>query len=518
MNMTWKHEIEELKKRQEFALRLGGDESIAYQHKLGKLTVRERIEMLLDEDSFNELGMIAGGASYDENGNLKKSTPSNAVIGKGFIDGRKVVVSADDFTIRGGSSESTISEKWLYAERYAHEMQMPLVRLVDTAGGSVRLLEQSGATKIPGYPTWPVMQLMGSVPVIGIAMGSCAGLGAVKVCASHFSIMVKGTSQVFAAGPPVVKAAFGEDIDKEDLGGWRIQTRDGGVVQNAAENEQEALLQARRFLSYMPRNVHEVPVRGQVSDDPGRREESLFSIVPRNTRQVYKARKILEMVLDKDSIFEMGRYNGPPTITCLARLNGYVVGVMANDVYSMGGAMSRTAAEKIEKFVDLCDTFHIPIVNFTDQPGVMPGLEAEKSGTFRAVLKALGAIEQSRVPWVSIIVRRAFGVGGGMHGRKRTLSVRFAWPSAYWGSIPLEGGIWAAYRKDIESSDDPEARLEELEAYYAQFTSPFRTAERFGIVDIIDPRDTRPILCNWVEEAYELTKTQVGLTKRTMRP
>jgi acetyl-CoA carboxylase carboxyltransferase component len=224
------------------------------------------------------------------------------------------------------------------------------------------------------------------------------------------------------------------------------------------------------------------------------------------------------MVLDKDSIFEMGRYNGPPTITCLARLNGYVVGVMANDVYSMGGAMSRTAAEKIEKFVDLCDTFHIPIVNFTDQPGVMPGLEAEKSGTFRAVLKALGAIEQSRVPWVSIIVRRAFGVGGGMHGRKRTLSVRFAWPSAYWGSIPLEGGIWAAYRKDIESSDDPEARLEELEAYYAQFTSPFRTAERFGIVDIIDPRDTRPILCNWVEEAYELTKTQVGLTKRTMRP
>jgi acetyl-CoA carboxylase carboxyltransferase component len=191
---------------------------------------------------------------------------------------------------------------------------------------------------------------------------------------------------------------------------------------------------------------------------------------------------------------------------------------MANDVYSMGGAMSRTAAEKIEKFVDLCDTFHIPIVNFTDQPGVMPGVEAEKSGTIRAVLKALGAIEQSGVPWVSIIVRRAFGVGGGLHGRKRSINLRFAWPSSYWGSIPLEGGIWAAYRKDIESSEDPDSRLEELEEYYTQFTSPFRTAERFGIVDIIDPRDTRPILCNWVEEAYEVTKTQVGPINRSMRP
>ncbi|MFH1955226.1 MAG: carboxyl transferase domain-containing protein [Pseudomonadota bacterium] len=516
--MNWNAEIEELKKRQEFARQLGGEKSIAFQHGRGKFTVRERIEMLFDVDTFTEMGMIAGSGTYDDEGSFVKLTPSNSIIGKGKIDGRKVVLEADDFTIRGGSSESTISEKWLYAERYAYEMKIPLVRLVDSAGGSVRLLEKMGSTKIPGYSTWPQSEVMGIIPVVGVAMGSCAGLGAVRVTYAHFSVMVKGTSQVFAAGPPVVKAAFGYDIDKEELGGWKVQAQEGGAVDNAAEDERDALMQVRRFLSYMPRNVFEVPARGQVVDDPQRQEENLLSIIPRERKKVYQARRILEMVFDKDSLFEIGRNRGRPTITCLSRLNGYVVGVMANDVYFMGGAMSRTAAAKMEKFIDLCDTFHIPIINFTDQPGVMPGLDAESSGTLNAVMKALAAIEQSQVPWVSIIIRRAFGVGGGMHGRKRSINLRFAWPSASWGSIPLEGGILAAYRKDIQSSEDPEARLEDLESYYARFTTPFRTAEKFGIVDIIDPRDTRPLLCEWVEEAYDVTKTQVGFVKRTMRP
>ena len=310
--MTWKMEIDELNRRRAFAQKLGGEKAIAYQHSLGKLTVRERIEMLLDKGTFRELGMIAGSAEYDENGQFQKATPTNAVIGKGRIDGRKAVVSADDFTIRGGSSESTISDKWVYAERYAYEMQLPLVRLVDTAGGSVRLLEKQGATKIPGYPTWPVMPLLGIVPVVGVAMGSCAGLGAVKVCASHFSIMVKGTSQVFAAGPPVVEAAFATPIDKEDLGGWKVQTQDGGVVNNAAENEPDALHQTRLFLSYMPRNVYETPARKKPHDDPERREEGLLEIIPRDKRRTYDPRKILEMVLDRGSIFEIGRYRPLP--------------------------------------------------------------------------------------------------------------------------------------------------------------------------------------------------------------
>ncbi len=511
-------DIEELRQRQENARGLGGQKGIDYQHGIGKLTARERINRLFDGGTFREMGMIAGKGDYDEDGNFVGSTPSNAIIGKGRIDGRKTIVSADDFTIRGGSSESTIAEKWVYAERYAEEMQIPFVRLVDSAGGSVRLLEQSGATKIPGYPTWPVIQLLVTVPVVGVAMGACAGLGAIKVCASHFSIMVKGTAQVFAAGPPVVEAALGEDLDKEELGGWKVQTADGGAVDNAAEDEDDALAQAKTFLSYMPKNVHAVPARQQTNDDADRRDEELLDIVPENRRRVYKMRRILEMVLDRGSIFEIGRRNGPSVITCLARLDGYVVGAMANDPAKAGGAMSRTSAQKIEKFVDLCDTFHIPIINFADAPGVMPGLAAEKAGTIRAVMKTLGAIEQSRVPWCSIIIRRAFGLAGGMHGRKRSINLRYAWPSAYWGSIPLEGGIRAAYRKDIEAADDPDARIAELEAQYAGYTSPFRTAEKFGIVDIIDPRETRPILCDWIEEAYEVTEAQVGPVARTMRP
>ena len=516
--MSWKPEIEELARRREFARAHGGEKAVAYQHGLGKQSARERIDMLFDAGSFREFGMIAGRARYDEDGNLLDATPSNAIIGKGRIDGRKTVVSADDFTIRGGSSEATISDKWIFAERYAYEMRLPLVRLVDTAGGSVKLLEQSGATKIPGYPTWPVMQLLGTVPVVGVAMGACAGLGAIKVGAAHFSIMVKGTSQVFAAGPPVVTAALGRTVDKEELGGWRVQTRDGGAVDNAAADEADALDQARRFLSYMPGTVDAAPARGAAADDPGRREEGLLDIVPRNRRRVYAMRDILAMVLDRDSIFEIGRHNGPSTITCLARLDGYAVGVMANDPVQAGGAMTRTAAQKVEKFVDLCDTFHIPIVNFVDQPGVMPGVAAEKGGTLRSVLKALGAIEQSEVPWASIIVRRAFGLAGGMHGRKRSINLRFAWPSASWGSIPLEGGIRAAYRRDIDAAADPDARLAELEAHYAQFTSPFRTAEKFGVTDIIDPRDTRAILCDWIEEAHAVAAAQAGPMRRTMRP
>ena len=516
--MGHQDDIDELQRRQKYARKLGGDKSIDYQHSIGKLTARERIEHLFDGGTFREMGMIAGTGEYDDDGNLVDATPSNSIIGRGRIDGRKTVIAADDFTIRGGSTESMIADKWIYAERYAEEMQLPFVRLVDSAGGSVRLLEKMGSTKVPGYPTWPVIHLLGTVPVVGVAMGACAGLGAIKVCASHFSIMVKGTSQVFAAGPPVVEAAHGASVDKEELGGWKLQTGDGGAVDNVAEDEDDAFAQARAFLSYMPRNVHAVPTRGATDDDAERREEALLDIVPENRRRVYDMRRILELVMDRGSIFEIGRRNGPSTITCLARLDGYVVGIMANDPKASGGAMTRTSAQKVEKFVDLCDTFHIPIVNFTDVPGVMPGKAAEEAGTIRAVMKTLGAIEQSLTPWCSIIVRRAFGLAGGMHGRKRSINLRFAWPSASWGSIPLEGGIRAAYRKDIEAADDPDARLGELEEQYAGYTSPFRTAEKFGIVDILDPRDTRAVLCDWIEDAYALTEGQVGPVTRTMRP
>ena len=517
----WTPELEELEYRRARADALGGPEAVEFQHSRGKLTVRERVATLLDDGTFREQGKIAGKGTYNDDATLREFTPSNAVIGTGRIDGRKLVVSGDDYTIRAGSSESTVSDKWVYAERLAHEYRMPLVRLVDTAGGSVKLLEQQQSTKIPGYARWPSISLLGRVPVVGVGLGACAGLGAIKVGLSHFSVMTEETAFVFAGGPPVVRQGLGQDVTKEELGGAKVHTK-SGVVMNAAKDEDEAFAQVRRFLSYMPRNVWEVPERVTPDDDPGRAEDALDTAIPRDRRRIYKPRNILALVMDKGSIFEVGRRFGGAVVTCYARLDGHAVGVIASDPAMMGGALTLHAAQKMARFVDICDTFHLPIVNFVDQPGVMTGPAAEGAGTLSAAIGLLGAIEQAETPWCSIIVRRAFGVGGGAHGPKhgpdgRSLNHRFAWPSARWGSIPVEGGVAAAYKKEIAASPDPEARREELEAYFTELASPFRTAEKFGIVDIIRPAETRAVLCDWVEDAHALTQGQTGPKARTMR-
>ncbi len=515
--MSWQPEIEEISRRRELAKQMGGAENVARHHKANKFTVRERIDKVLDPGSFREYGVLTGAAKYDKDGNLVGFTPANVVIGTGRISGRRVVVSGEDFTIRGGSSEATLSEKWQWAERLALDMRLPLIRLVDTAGGSVRLLEQQGATKIPGYPNLNASQMMGTVPILAAALGSVAGLGAFRVIASHFSVMAKETSQLFAAGPPVVEPATGEKLTKEELGGFMIHARGSGAVDNEAENEEDAFRQLRRALSYFPQNAFQLPPRQTPQDDPQRREEELLTIIPRNKKRTYNARKILEMVFDRDSLFEIGRYQGRSSITMMGRLNGYTVGVMANDTAFFGGGMDAGAAEKIVRFVDMCDSFHIPIVNFVDQPGVVVGLAAEKQGTIRKAARVLQAISQTRVPWVAIILRRAFGVAGSAYGRQHDLNLKYAWPSGYWGSIPIEGGVEAAYKAEIEKAADPEARRKELEAYFQHLVSPFRTAERFGVHDIIDPRDTRSILCDWVEMAYDVLPQQLGVVFRTMR-
>jgi len=515
--MTWKSEVDEIARRRELAKQMGGAESVARHHDAGKLTARERIDKILDADSFREIGALTGSAKYDREGRLLGFTPANVVIGTGHISARRVVVTAEDFTVRGGSSEAANSDKWIWAETLALETQVPLVRLVDTAGGSVKLLEMMGATKLPGYRDWRYSDMMGIIPVASAALGSVAGLGAVRVIGSHFSVMVKGTSQVFAAGPPVVKPATGVDITKEELGGYRIHARGSGVVDNEAESEEDAFRQIRQFLSYLPSNVYQLPPRIECHDDPQRREEELLSIIPRNRKLTYDARKLVSLVFDQGSLFEIGRYQGRSIVSMLGRLKGYPVGVMINDTRFFGGGMDASAAEKTIRFVDLCDTFHLPVASFTDQPGVVIGLPAEKEGTIRVAVRALQAIAQSRVPWVAMILRRAFGVAGSAYGRQDDLNLRYAWPSGMWGSLPIEGGVSAAYKRELENAEDPEARRKELEEYYDRLQSPFRTAERFGVHDIIDPRDTRPILCDWVEQAYGVLPQMLGTTFRMMR-
>jgi acetyl-CoA carboxylase carboxyltransferase component len=504
----WAQELGELRLRRNFALQMGGPEAIAKHKARGRLNARERIDKLLDAGTFAELGRIAGMGEYDQQGGFVRLTPVNAIIGTGRIAGRKVAISADDFTIRAGSSEATISDKWVYAERMALALRMPLVRLVDSAGGSVKLVKKMGYSKIPGYSNWPVVELMRTVPVCGIALGSCAGLAAVKVLMSHFSVMVRDSAQVFAAGPPVVKQAYGIDIDKNALGGHLVHRR-SALVHNEATSEEDAFDQVRQFLSYLPRNAYRLAQRTAREDDPNRVEDWLKDAVPKDRRKVYDPRKILAAVFDKGSIFEIGRYQGGAIITALARLDGWPVGVLCSDPRVSGGAMTLSAANKMERHMDLCNTFRLPMVNFVDQPGNATGPEAETTGTLLGAVRVLTKIEQLSVPWLSIIIRRAFGMAGGLHAPKYfpALNHRFAWPSARWGSIPIEGGVAAAYRQEIEAAADPGRRRAELEAEYLPIGSPFRTAENFGILDIIDPRETRSVLCDWVEDAWEVLDT-----------
>jgi acetyl-CoA carboxylase carboxyltransferase component len=518
--MSWQPEVDEIKRRVELAEQMGGEANVARQHANGRLTVRERIEGLLDPGSFHEIGALAGKTVY-ENGEMVSFTPSNFVCGSGRIDGRRVIVGGDDFTVRGGAADAAIGNKMGYAERMARELRMPMIRLVDGTGGggSVKTLETMGRTYVPANPAWDiVVAQMSEIPVVAACLGPCAGLGAVRVVTSHFSVMVKGVSQLFVAGPPVVERGVGEKVTKEELGGSHIHARGSGAVDNEVESEDEAFAQIRRFLSYLPSNVWQSPSRSQDRDDPGRREEELVSIIPRERRRVYDVRRILSMVLDRDSFFEIGRYYGQPLAAGLARLYGYPVGVMASDPQQGGGGLDAAASEKMTRFIDLCDTFHLPVVNFVDQPGFLIGTRAERAGTARYGARAMAAVYQATTPWVSIILRRVFGVAGAAHGNAQALNLRYAWPSGDWGSLPIEGGVQAAYKRDIESSPDPHARRREIEEMLNELRSPFRTAEAFGVEEIIDPRDTRPLLCDWVELAYELLRTDLGPKRRGMRP
>lgn len=518
--MSWKPELEEIARRTELAGEMGGAERVARARAAGRLTVRERIERLLDPGSFHETGVLAGRAEYDEAGRLASFTPSNFVCGRGRIDGRPVVVGGDDFTVRGGAADGAIGNKMGWAEKAARDLRLPLVRLVDGTGGggSVRTNATLRRSYVPYIPDFEVsVELLATVPVVAAALGPVAGLGAARVAAAHYSVMVRGTSQVFVAGPPVVRRALGREVTKEELGGASIQ-RASGAVDDEATSEDEALARLRRVLSYLPSSVWELPPRVDTGDDPERREEALLSLVPRERRRPHDTRRLVELVLDCGSVFEIGRHFGRPLLTALARLDGIPVGVLANDPRQKGGAMDADAAAKMVRFVDLCDTFHLPVVNFVDNPGFEIGVESERRGTIRHGVRALFAVYQASVPWCSVLVRRCFGVAGAGHGAHHRLNLRFAWPSAEWGSLPIEGGVEAAYRRQLEAAPDPDALRAELEERLASLRSPLLTAEAFGVEEIIDPRDTRPLLVEWARRAWQLLPSALGPKTRRLRP
>ncbi|MBS0482283.1 MAG: methylmalonyl-CoA carboxyltransferase [Proteobacteria bacterium] len=505
--MTWKPEIAELRRRRKLAEQMGGVDKVARQHSRGKLDARARIKGLVDPGSFREIGKIAGKGHYDQNGDLIDLAPSNLIFGRASIEGRPVVASADDFTVRGGAADAAIRRKFEQCEAMPHTLKIPLIRMIDGTGGggSVKTLEMIGATYVPAVPGWSdVVRNLETVPVVAMALGPTAGLGAARVVASHYSLMVKGLSQLFAAGPAVVEA-IGEPSDKESLGGSIIHTRNG-VVDEEVASEAEAFARARRFLSYLPGCVGEPAPRTQCADPADRREEKLIGMVPREAKQVYSMRKLLDLVFDAGSVFEMGKQWGRAAITAFARLDGWPVAVLASDPSFLGGSWEARTSEKVERFIKLADQFRLPVVHLVDNPGFMIGREAEMAGTIRYGVQAMNAVYKASVPLCCMVIRRAYGIAGSAMSNADAFQYRFAWPSGDWGSLPIEGGIEVAYKAEIEAAEDPLAHLAAIRERLNRVRSPFRTAEIFGIEDIIDPRDTRPLLCEFA-----------GLAWRTLR-
>jgi propionyl-CoA carboxylase beta chain len=504
--MSWKKELDELRRREALAENMGGAEKVARQKKRGKLDARSRLSHLLDEDSFREIGKIAGRGQYDEAGDLQDFAASNFIFGRGRIDGAPIVASADDFTVRGGAADAAIHRKFSLAEQMAHELKIPLVRMIDGTGGggSVKMLEDMGFTYVPFVPGWEhVVTNLKTVPVVSLALGPTAGLGAARAVASHYSVMVKGLSQIFTAGPAVA-AAIGENLDKEKLGGSFIHTRNG-VIDEEAASEKEAFELARRFLSYLPSYAGGAHQQISSNDPVDRREEKLLSIVPRDKQKAYNMRRVLDGVADKGTVFEMGKRWGRAVITAFARFDGWPVAVLAGDPTFLGGSWTASAAEKAKRFVELAELFNLPVIHLVDNPGFMIGLEAEKAATIRRGVEAMNAIYSTSVPWASVIVRKAYGVAGAAMSDHTRFQYRFAWPSGDWGSLPIDGGVEVAYKSELEQAEDPVAKLAEIKQRLARVTSPFRTAEHFLVEDIIDPRETRPLLCEFVTLANRNT-------------
>lgn len=525
------------------------DPGVVRQRSRGKLTCRERIDLLLDPGSFREIGSLAGFADYDQNGRVAGFTPANHVGGWGKIEGRTVVACADDFTSRGGHADGAIMGKSAHLDRLSIDFRCPSIRLLDgsSGGGSVaamvprqqkagesRAQESSGAivagrprvsggggSFLPGHlgSSMYVAQLS-QVPVVNLLLGSVVGIGAAKAVLGHFSIMVRDIAQLFVAGPPVVSHAMGYDITKEELGGWHIHCRNGSV-DNLAESEEAAAAMARRFLSYLPSSVHEVPpvVAPDPADPIDRREEELFTIIPRKRTTTFDMRRAIRLMADRDSFFEIGPLWGTDQIVGFVRFNGYPMGVIASDCRHVnGGALTADGCDKLKRHVDLCDLFHLPILNLIDNPGFAVGLEHEIAGTIRKGGEWMIAFAQAAVPIFTVIMRRSFGVAGNNYATPRSgASARVVWPAADVGGIPPEGGIEAAYKRQLAEAADPAALRAEINARIESARGPIGPLNRFEMEEMIDPRDARRWICEWVENAYRIVSQPGFLGPRAVQ-
>ncbi len=521
------------------------DPGVVRQRNRRKLTCRERIDVLLDKGSFREIGSLAGFASFDEEGDVLEFTPASHVGGQGRIEDRPCIVCADDFTSRGGHADGAIGQKSRYLDKLSIELRTPSIRLLDgsSGGGSVATMvpkqdgsasvkESTGAIKagrprvvggggsfLPGHlgSTFYTEQLA-TVPVVNLLLGSVVGIGAAKAVLGHFSVMVRDISQLFVAGPPVVSHAMGYDVTKEDLGGWHIHCRNGSV-DNLAESEEEAMAQTRRFLSYLPSSVYEAPPVVKSADPADRREEELLTLVPRKRIATFDIRHAIRLLADKDSFFEVGPLWGTDQVTGFVRMNGYPMGVIASDSRHVnGGALTADGCDKLKRHLDVCDLFHVPVLNLVDNPGFAVGIEHEIAGTIRKGGEWMVAFAQVGVPIFTVLMRRSFGVAGNNYATPRSAaSVRVTWPSADVGGIPPEGGIEAAYKRQLAEAADPAALRAEINARIESVRGPIGPLNRFEIEEMIDPRDTRRLASEWVADAYRIVSQPSRLVPRALQ-
>ena len=520
--LPWEQAIEDIEYVKQLASELGGEERIARQHSGGRYTIRERIEKMVDPGTFEEAMPLVGAAEYDEDGNLVDFTPGAYVMGTAELDGRTVAIGGDDFTISGGSPHNVHKHARQFTQPLALQYGIPYVQLVEGVGHSSKSDESAGHMGLPtGEQWWRGAELLKTVPVAAGIMGSVAGAPAAFALMSHFTVMVKGQSQIFPSGPPVVRRAIGEKLDKEALGGAAMHVHESGQVDNEADTEEDAFAQIRKFISFLPNTTSDVAPRLDTGDSPERRPEELLNIIPGNRRHGYNPRKLIQLVVDNGDFFEMRRHWAGALITGFARLDGYSVGVIGSDPMKMAGAMDGPAADKYAHFVDLCDAFNLPVVVFLDMPGFMLGSHAERKATMRRGVRALIASAEAQVPKIEFNVRKAYGVAADAPhslGYPNGLNLRFGWPAGEWGGIPIEGGVAAAYRREIEAAEDPDAHREAIEERLLRLRSPFRAAHKGDVIDLIDPRDTRRIACKWVKLAQPMLAKLAMRPKRAVRP
>lgn len=520
--MSWSEEVKELNRRRELALQQGGEESIRRHHERGKLTIRERIDNFLDQGSFRESGRIAGGAVLDDDLKVKSFSPANYVLGVGRVNHRLTAVGGEDFTLKGGSPNGAGLRRSVYAEHLAVQHKIPIVRFLEGGGGSVG--SSPADPKQPRTVGSPVFErnrmkifgeALGSVPVASAALGPVAGFPAARLVASHFSVMTEQTAQVLIAGPSVVERALGRPVTKEELGGAQVHLKNG-VVNNLAIDEYDAFYQLRRFLSYMPQSVWERAPKLSCTDPVNRMDESLLSVIPRDRAHTFDMHDVINSIVDKDSFFEISSQYGLGQIIGLARINGQSVGVTGNDCRFFAGAMTADGSQKVRRFIEICETFHLPIINLVDEPGFMIGPEAEAQATILYGMSTVLAAVQAEVPWASVMVRKCYGVAATAHFSDQGYTL--SWPSVDSGALPIEGGVAVAFRKEIAEAADPEAFRKKMEDQFAKSKNPYISAESFAVNDMIDPRETRPYLCDWIELIQPQLDVLTGPRAFTYRP